>query len=117
MAWPTLGQRRMWARSLRDTATVTHTPLVDDGAGSYEPGTPTTATYACRVQPDTTTPREAVQGGGVVATDYWNIQLPDDAAVEAADTITVAGTVYQVQSATTGRSNRYGITARCTRGQ
>ena len=115
MAWPTVGQRALWRRTLRDVCTVTHTPLVSDGRGGFDPGTPTTTVYACRVQPATTTPQEIIQAGGEVGLTYWEIQLPHDVVLDAADTVTADGWLYQVRGSTRGRSNRYGVTAYCTR--
>lgn len=106
-------KRARWLASLDQIGTVTHTPRVSDGAGGYTDGTPTTATYACRVQPELTTPQERLAGGTVQALVYWDVHLPYTAVVSAQDTITVAGTVYQVQGVTTGRSLNYGLTARC----
>lgn len=103
----------LWASTFDATALVTHTPRVSDGAGGYTDGTSTTATYACRVQPGLITPQERLAGGTVQALVYWDVQLPATAVVSAQDTITVAGTVYQVQGVTTGRSLNYGLTARC----
>lgn len=103
----------LWESTLDATALVTHTPRVSDGAGGYTDGTPTTAEFACRVQPGLTTPQERLAGGGVEALVYWDVQLPATAVVSARDTITVDGTVYQVQGVTMGRSLNYGLTARC----
>lgn len=98
----------IWEASLDTTCVVTHTPVVDDGAGSQTAGTPTTRTYACRVVNKAQTPHERVTGGVVTAVSDWEIGLPWNAVVAAGDTITANGCLFQVDDTDIGRSVEYG---------
>lgn len=114
MALPMAFLRRQWERALDTTGVVTHTPVTDDGAGGQTAGTATTVTYACRVVNKAASPHERVTGGVVTAVSDWEIGLPWDAVVQAGDTITANGCLFQVDDTDIGRSVNYGVHAFCT---
>lgn len=80
---------------LRDTATMTHTPLVSDGRGGYVPGDPETISTPCNVQ-RTLKAEEQAEADRVGVVSPAIIRLPVGTVVTSADTITVGVTTFQV---------------------
>jgi hypothetical protein len=84
--------------SLTDACTVSHTPLVSDGAGGQTNGTPVLyGPYACRVeQSDRNADANPVVAGGHSPRRYVYIVLEPDALVSPQDTIAIGAKRYPV---------------------
>lgn len=93
---------------LRDSATVTHTPLESDGAGGWRLGTVTTTTVAANVQRQMSAQEAQVAAQqGVVSPAI--IRLPAGTVVAAGDRIAIGDTAFTVVTPLSGTLN---LTAR-----
>jgi hypothetical protein len=103
----------MWEAHLDQTATRERYTRVEDSESGWTTTT-ATASYACRVQPATSSTATA-EGERTAEPNEFDVMLPSTADVIPSDELVIGAYRYRVQSVTTGRSNNYGLQARAVR--
>jgi len=87
--------------ALPDVCTRTRTPLVPDGMGGERPGTPTTASYACRLS-NRGVPAQYEAMGAAMGQQLWIVTLPYNADVVAEDVLTIGAQSMRVLGIASG---------------
>lgn len=87
--------------ALPDTCTRTRTPLVADDMGGQKAGTPTVASYACRLS-NRGVPAQYEAMGAVLGQQLWMVTLPYNADVIAEDVLTIGAQNMRVLGIASG---------------